>query len=171
MNRRESLKVLMAASGGLIALPAWADQWQKGDVATHPSTFSTDEQALLASTADTIIPQGAVLGALVVGVDKFLQKLFDDCYEPEVQQNIKEQLKKLDADAHATYGQPFPLCTQKQRETLLLKRSTSADKNEKDFFTLLKTETIRGFSTSRQVMVNILEYKTAPGHYYGCVNA
>ena len=171
MNRRESLKVLMAASGGLIALPAWAEQWRKTDVAAHPSTFSTDEQVLLASTADTIIPQGAVLGALVVGVDKFLQKLFDDCYEPEVQQNIKDQLRKLDADARTTYGQPFPGCTQKERETLLLKRSTSADKNEKDFFTLLKTETIRGFSTSRQVMVNILEYKTAPGHYYGCVNA
>ena len=45
-----------------------------------------------------------------------------------------------------------------------------SNKDEKDFFDLMKTETIRGFNTSQKVMENYLGYKIAPGHYYGCIN-
>jgi hypothetical protein len=51
----------------------------------------------------------------------------------------------------------------------VLKGLGSADKDTKDCFTLLKSETIRGFTTSQQVMEKYLNYKVAPGHYYGCV--
>ena len=34
----------------------------------------------------------------------------------------------------------------------------------------MKSETIRGFNTSQQVMEKYLHYKVAPGHYHGCVN-
>lgn len=170
MNRRESLKMLMAASGGLLALPAWAGQWHVDDLARHASSFAAAEQAMLAAVVDTILPQGVVVGGLSLGVDKFLQKLFDDCYEPAVQANIKTQLAKLDASASAKYGQPFSSCAQHEREALLMSLANATDVSEKEFFTLVKAETIRGFSTSREVMVNYLEYKTAPGHFYGCVD-
>ncbi|MBL0743944.1 gluconate 2-dehydrogenase subunit 3 family protein [Chryseolinea lacunae] len=170
MNRRESLKMLMAASGGLLALPAWAGQWHVDDLATHASSFVAAEQAMLAAVVDTILPQGVVVGGLSVGVDKFLQKLFDHCYDATVQANIKTQLAKLEASASAKYGQPFSACAQYEREALLMAFAHSADASEKEFFTLVKAETIRGFSTSREVMTNYLEYKTAPGHYYGCVD-
>ena len=45
----------------------------------------------------------------------------------------------------------------------------SKDKDEKDFFLLVKTETIRGFNTSQKVMEDYLGYKIAPGHYKGCI--
>jgi hypothetical protein len=51
-----------------------------------------------------------------------------------------------------------------------LKFSVSENKNEKDFFDLMKAETIRGFNTSREVMLKYLNYKIQPGHYYGCVD-
>jgi hypothetical protein len=51
-----------------------------------------------------------------------------------------------------------------------MKLADSSDKDEKDFFDLMKSETIRGYSTSREVMTNYLDYKVAPGHYYGCVD-
>ena len=34
----------------------------------------------------------------------------------------------------------------------------------------MKSETIRGFNTSREVMLQYLNYKIVPGHYYGCVD-
>jgi hypothetical protein len=160
----------MAASGGLIALPLWAGQWKLDDIIAHASSFTTDEQTLLASVADTILPAGNSIGALSVGVDKFLQKLFDNCYEKEVQDNIKAQLTSLDASAESTYGKSFITCDQKQREALLMKLSGSDSKAEKDFFDLVKSETIRGFNTSREVMTKYLNYKVAPGHYHGCVD-
>lgn len=170
MNRRTSLKKLLVASGSLIALPSWAQGWSINDMTTHRSTFSLSNQEVLASVADTIIPAGNSIGALSVGVDKFLQKLFDNCYEKEVQENIKAQLIALEASAKSAYGISFVSCDQTQRQTLLENLSISENKDEKDFFTLIKSETIRGFSTSREVMLQFLNYKILPGHFYGCVD-
>ena len=97
-----------------------------------------------------------------MGVDKFLQKLLDDCYEKPVQDNVKKQLAAL--------GKGFTSGTTRQRQESLTRMATSADKGEKDFFALMKSETIRGFNTSQQVMETFLQYKVAPGHYYGCVD-
>lgn len=157
------------------------------DKSKHFSSFSTAEQALLAGIVDTIIPAGAggvgagaagtgaagpaaaAIGALSVGADKYLQLLIDDCYEKPVQENVKKQLAAIDAAAKAAYGKEFAGCMQQQREGLVMKGLSSADKDEKDFFVLIKTETIRGFNTSQAVMEGYQHYKVAPGHYYGCV--
>jgi hypothetical protein len=168
MNRRLAIKNLMAVSGGMIALPAWAREWSAGGL-EHNSSFSATEQQLLTSVADTIIPAGNSIGAISVGVDKFLQKLIDDCYEKEIRDNVKKQLVALDAAAQSSHGKSFTASDQLQREALLLKWSASASKPEKDFFNLMKNETIRGFNTSKEVMTKYLKYQVAPGHYYGCV--
>lgn len=160
----------MAASGSLIALPSWARGWDVMDLLPQRSSFSFVEQDILSSVTDTIIPAGNSIGALTVGVDKFLQKLFDNCYEKNVQDNVKGQLIGLDGAANSAFGKPFPDCDQTQRQELLLKLSVSENKNEKDFFDLVKSETIRGFNTSKEVMLDYLKYKVVPGHYYGCVD-
>jgi Gluconate 2-dehydrogenase subunit 3 len=170
MNRRETLKQLLMASGGLIALPSWAMDWTIQDLAAYESNFSAAEQQVIASLADTIIPAGNSIGALSVGVEKFLQKLIENCYGKEVQDNVKEQLAALETAAQRVYGKSFIACDQSQRQELLLKLSTSENKNEKDFFNLMKSETIRGFNTSKEVMTRYLNYKVAPGHYHGCVD-
>jgi hypothetical protein len=175
MDRRNALKNIAIVSGGVITLPQWMVSCGISDSATHPTSFSNAEQKILASVADTIIPAGnpiaiGTIGALSVGVDKFLIKLIDDCYEKDVQDNVKLQLKNLDESAKATYKKPFPDITQNERENLLLKLSASQNKPEKDFFDLVKSETIRGFNTSQKVMTEYLGYKIAPGHYYGCVD-
>ena len=162
MNRRSALKNLTIASGTLITLPAWMISCGISAKNTHHSGFNTTEQKILASVADTIVPAGNAIGALAVGVDKYLQKLIDDCYETTVQDNVKKQLQTL-AD------KSFAESPQQQREKLLMALADSKDKNEKDFFDLLKTETIRGFNTSQKVMEDYLGYKIAPGHYNGCV--
>lgn len=160
----------MITSGALISLPSWAEGWTLDKLILGKSSFGVDEQELLKSVADTIIPAGNSIGAVTVGVDKFLQKLFQDCYEKDVQANIKDQLLKLDKNAQDVNGKGFAACDQQQRQELLLKFSSSDDKAEKDFFDLVKSETIRGFNTSKEVMLNYLKYKVVPGHYYGCVD-
>ena len=170
MDRRRAVKNMVIVYGGLISLPVWMQACGIADKPTHDSSFSPDEQKLLASVADTIIPPGTAIGALSVGVDKFLQKLIDDCYEKPVQDNVKKQLHTLDAAAQKNSGKSFASLSQKQREELLMKMAASSIKDEKDFFDLMKNETVRGFNTSQQVMEGYLNYKVAPGHYYGCVN-
>jgi len=140
------------------------------DKNTHNSSFSSDDQALLAAITDTIIPTVNGMGAVAMGVDKYLQKLLDDCYEKPAQDNFKKQLQALDAASKKTYKNSFASCTQQQCKAALLAFSTSKIKEEKDFFDLMKSETIHGFNTSQKVLVDFLDYKVAPGHYYGCVN-
>ena len=170
MDRRRALKNLAIASGGMITLPQWMVSCGVSDTNTYLSSFTSSEQNILASIADTIIPAGNSIGALSVGVDKFLQKLIDDCYEKEIQDNIKSQLKKIDDDARIAYKKSFTDCAQQEREELLRKFSTSSAKEEKEFFDLVKSETIRGFNTSQKVMKEYLGYQVAPGHFYGCVD-
>ncbi|HMH24804.1 MAG TPA: gluconate 2-dehydrogenase subunit 3 family protein [Puia sp.] len=211
MNRRSAVKNLVIASGGLITLPFWMEacntpgKEKDAKAGTHPSSFSPDEQDILAGATDAIIPAGKVgatssagvsatagspgaadsaaaasaqisagaagasIGALSVGVDKFLQKMIDDCYEQPVQDNVKKQLLALDASARKGYGHSFAASTLQQRQALLLKLQDSKNKEEKDFFELIKSETIRGFNTSQKVMEEYYHYKVAPGHYYGCI--
>jgi hypothetical protein len=170
MNRRKALNNLAIATAGLIVLPQWMISCGISETDTHSTSFSKTEQNTLASIADTIIPAANSIGALSVETDKYLQKLIDDCLEKEVKENVKIQLKVVEKNAEKQHGKSFTDCTQKQREELLLKFSTSENKQEKDFFNLIKTETIRGFNTSQKVMKEYLGYKVAPGHYYGCVN-
>ena len=170
MDRRKAIKNIALVSGGLITLPQWMVSCGISETTIHQTSFSLVEQKILASITDTIIPAGNSIGALSVGVDKFLQKLIDDCYEKDAQDNIKTQLKALEVSARSSHKSSFADCTQQQREALLLKLSNSVNKGEKDFFDLLKSETIRGFNTSQQVMQDYLGYKVAPGHYYGCVD-
>jgi len=170
MDRRNALKQIVIATGGLITLPQWMISCGISDSNVHATSFSSDEQRLLAGVADTIIPAGNSLGALSVGVDKYLQKLIDDCYDKDVQDNVKLQLQGLEKSAKTKLKKPFVDCSQLQRQELLLLLSSSNVKADKDFFTLIKSETIRGFNTSQKVMQDYLNYKVAPGHYYGCVD-
>lgn len=170
MNRRTTLKNLLIASGGLITLPSWAQHWSAEELTTLPSSFATADQQLLSAVADTILPAGNSIGALSVGVDKFLEKLIANCYEHDVQENVKTQLSALDNNAKTAYGNSFTSCDQTQRQSLLQKLEASENEKEKEFFKLIKSETIRGFNTSREVMLKYLNYKILPGHYYGCVD-
>ena len=169
MKRRNAIKNIIITSGGLITLPFWMGCGDNDAPATHSTSFTTDEQKTLAAVADTIIPAGTAIGAIAVGVDKFLQKLIDDCHPKEVQENVKTQLKGLETAAQSAHSKSFDGCTQAEREALLLKLSASANAPEKDFFNLIRSETIRGFNTSKEVLEK-LNYKVAPGHYYGCVD-
>ncbi|MEO5979404.1 MAG: gluconate 2-dehydrogenase subunit 3 family protein [Chryseolinea sp.] len=170
MDRRTSLRTLAAATVSLVALPSWANAWTANNIAASPAFLSVGQQEILASITDTIIPEGNSIGALSVGVDKFVQRLLENCYETNVQENVKKQLAALDAAAVSAGQTTFVTADQTSRMNLLLKFAASQVTEEKDFFDLMKAETIRGFNTSKEVMMGHLKYKMVPGHYYGCVD-
>jgi hypothetical protein len=172
MNRRDVVVNLLAVSGSLISLPFWMTACRMSDRGEHATSFTAEEQSTLAAIVDAIIPagkNGGEPGALLVGVDKYLQKLIDDCYEPVAREGVKKQLHAVEAAAKAAHGGVFGQASMMDRQGILQKFGGSADKEEQDFFSTIKRETIKGFNTSREVMVNYLHYQIAPGHYYGRV--
>lgn len=172
MNRRDAVFNMLAVSGTLISLPFWMTACRMSDGGGHVTSFTAEEQSTLAALVDTIIPagkNGKEPGALSVGVDKYLQKLFDDCYEPAAREEVKKQLHAVEAATKAAFGGSFGQASMMDRQGILQKFAGSADKDEKEFFSTIKRETIKGFNTSQEVMVNYLNYKIAPGHYFGRV--
>lgn len=173
MNRRNTIKGLAAGTIGILVFGYWVKCSNIFDKTTNtiPTTiFSNNEQSTLSAIVDTIIPKGNDIGALDVGTDKFLEKLFEKCYESDIQDNIKTQLVAVDTSAKNKYSKLFSECSQEEREELLLTLSISENEDEKKFFDLIKAQTIRGFKTTKEVMLGYLNYEIAPGRYNGCVD-
>lgn len=168
IERRTLLKSL-AVGAGAITLPGWAYGWQVGQF--KPSCrFTIEESKLLRSVADTFIPDGLnEPGALSLGVDKFLDRLFADCYDLDELTKIRKGLNDLDAYAMKTYRKGFSECNQGQRKSILLAFSSPSEKEKAWLYNTLRQETIRGYTTSEYVMVNYYDYVMAPGFFDGCV--
>ena len=169
MKRRDAIKTLMLASGGALALPSWAMNWSSKDVPDFDGIFSEVELKLISSIADTIIPTNGEIGALSVEVDKFLAGLISECYDQDFQNDIKKHLKALEQSSQGKYNRSFAECSQDEREPMLLKLE-AGNENEEAFFDFMKSQTIRGFETSKEVMVEYHDYVMMPGFYDGDVD-
>src|SRR5689334_10987942 len=107
MNRRSAVKNLLVSAGTVITFPSWVLSAGFADQPVYNTSYTPQEQAILASVCDTIIPAGNAVGALSVGVDKYLQKLFDDCYEPAINEEVKNQLIALQSSSKMASGKLF----------------------------------------------------------------
>ncbi|MEB2775943.1 gluconate 2-dehydrogenase subunit 3 family protein [Algoriphagus sp. D3-2-R+10] len=173
MNRRNSIKILGGTAVGIagLALADW--KWQLLDGFNHEGFFTVKEEKLISSIADIIIPAGIPaktrtpdskpIGALSTGTDVYLMKLFEHCYEKEDQEKIKLQLAALN-------DRGFVKASKEEREAMLLALNSSEKEDEREFFDLMKSQTITGFTTVKEVMVDYRNYKVAPGYYHGCAD-
>ena len=162
------------AVGGFISLPTWASGWNATTVPPTYRILSSQQDELLAAVVDTIIPATTIAGenspgARTLGVHQFLQKMVNDCYEPNAQQTLTKGLTTTDALAQQTYNQPFSKCDTPQRIAVLNQISKAEDPAQSGFYQLVKGLTIRGYMSSEYVMTNLTHYQMIPGHYYGCV--
>lgn len=180
MDRRKSLKIIGGSAIGIagLALADW--KWQLVDQLTHKGFFTYQEEKLISTIVDTLIPEGLPpilpnpeakpIGGLSTGTDKFLYRLFEHCYEKETQELIKKQLVNLNKMGEMEFGKPFTELSQEEREKLLISLENSEIEEEVDFFKLMKSQTIMGFTTVKEVMEDYRGYKVAPGYFNGCVD-
>lgn len=166
MERRNFTKLLVAASVIAGPLPSWAISWRSNALFTKNNVFTNSEIEILTTIVNAILPPVKGTGGLSVGVDKFLVKLFSDCYEKETHLLIKSGLAKLDNQAITLHTKPYSQTPPAHSLALFIgfNNEIVADKN---FYNLIKNESIRGFNTSEKVMVDYAGYKVAPGHFDG----
>src|SRR5690606_30023760 len=120
MNRRESIRTLMAASAGLIALPLWAEGWVAERLPTRLSDCTITDQVSPVARAVTTTYAGDSMGALLVGVDYLLVALFGICYPVDGQFMLKKQRGALDAGSRIMHGTDFVACVPDLLPALLL---------------------------------------------------
>ena len=171
MRRRVALRNIALSVGGLIALPAWANNWHQESVQLTQPFLSPRQEKLLTTVVDTILPVTDTPGAKDLNVHGFVQKMLADCYEKEVQDNFRQGLDTLDSLAKQTFNKSFGASDTTQRIELLKMMELATDANQKEFFTLVKKLTVQGYTTSEYYLTKHTNYNMIPGHFYGCVPA
>lgn len=173
MDRRKSLKIIGGSVAGIAGLAFVDWKFQIIDRITHTGFFSFDEETLISAIADTFIPAGLPpkvpstdakpIGALSTGTDQFLIKYFEFCVEKADQDLIKSQLKFLKKSGFEDFSQV-------EREKALIDLKNSEVEEEKKFYVLMRSNTVMGFTTVKEVMADYRGYQVAPGFYHGCVD-
>jgi hypothetical protein len=168
MKRRTAVKSLSLAVAGLITLPGWANGWNAATLG-QASSLPKSEEMLLAEIVETIIPETETPGAKSLQVHQFVLRMIQDCYGEPAQVILKDGLITIDQVANGAFTKNFTDLDATQRTAVLAHLQASAEPATKQFIGMVKNLTIQGYLNSEYVLVNIMEYKMAPGFYHGCV--
>lgn len=147
----------------LPVLPSWSMSWIKSDLPPYQSIFTPSETQALRWLVNHLLPPVEKVGGLDLGVDSFLEKLFSDCYEKDIQEIIRKNLALIASEVPQNgtdklEGEPL----QQVLDFI------SGEEAGAQFYTLFKNEAIRGFTSSKLVMEKYYGYLIAPGYYHGC---
>jgi len=169
VERRSALITLAGAVSGLVSLPAWASGWSAKTIRPNRDLLSAGQSDLLADIAETIIPTTDTPGAKALNVHQFIQKIVADCSDKATQDTFTKGLVLVDELAQKSFGKLFSDGDATQRTVLLTQLSQSTETAQKDFYSMVKNLTIRGYLNSEYVMTNLTHFEFIPGRYYGCV--
>ncbi|NBB76491.1 MAG: gluconate 2-dehydrogenase subunit 3 family protein, partial [Bacteroidetes bacterium] len=122
-------------------------------------------------------------GALDVNVDMFIDLLFEKSYDEEAQQQVRNELDQLNAEAEQNYGAPFADLNPEDRKQFLLDQEKVSGTFRKSvwgtavgdqddppaFYKSLKSMTLWAYFSSEKVGEEVLVYDPIPGIYRGCI--
>ena len=168
MKRRAAVKNLSIAVAGLVTLPAWANGWNTASLG-QVTTLPLADEDLLAEIVETIIPETDTPGAKTLKVHQFAQRMIRDCYGEIAQANLQQGLITINEIAKGAFQKQFINLDAGQRTAVLMHMQQSDDAAAKGFVKMVKGLTIQGYMNSEFVLMNLMDYKMAPGFYHGCV--
>src|SRR4051795_5824310 len=121
MNRRELLKLIVAATGGVVIggdfLLTGCNNPESNKT---PLAFSEENISFLDEVAETILPQTSTAGAKAAGVGRFMTVMVNDCYTKDDQEIFHKGLTTLDDACNKMNGHDFMKATPEQRKQLLI---------------------------------------------------
>lgn len=175
MKRRKVLSVLLWSIGGAIAVPGVMLTGCKLD---KKGSLTSEDIPLLDEIGDTILPATASSpGAKAAKIGTFLKVYVTDCYNETDRRIFIEGLDKLNELSRKQYKAEFLKLTAAQKHDLLIaidKEARSYKKSKKKnapdhYFTMMKRDTLFGYSSSKEGATKGLRYIQTPGHYSGNV--
>lgn len=95
IDRRTLLKQLGLFTGGMMILPACNFDSRKVSIALNNLNITVAQEDLMKQLVDTLIPNGELLGAQALEVDKFVWVMADDCLKEEQQLRFTAGLSKF----------------------------------------------------------------------------
>ncbi|HKB45707.1 MAG TPA: gluconate 2-dehydrogenase subunit 3 family protein [Chitinophagaceae bacterium] len=195
MNRRELLKLIAAATGGVVIGGEFLLSGCKNPE-SNPFEFTEENISFLDEVAETILPQTNTAGAKAAGVGRFMTVMVNDCYKKEDQEIFHKGINSLEDACKKMHGHGFMKATPEERKALLIsvdketkeyiKKKTDFDNDQKEkekeaqekgttdfkkqtmsthYFQQLKQLAIFGYFTSEKGRKEGLRYTPVPGKY------
>ena len=122
MNRRELLKMVAAATGGVVIGGEFFLAGCKNPEAGvgESATFTESDIAFLDEVAETILPKTNTPGAKDAKVGAYMAVFVADCYEEKHQKAFREGMKKLNDACEKMHSHGFMKASPEHRKELLV---------------------------------------------------
>jgi hypothetical protein len=183
MNRRELLKLVAAATGGVVIGGEFLLSGCKNPEGSLSMEFTEENIAFLDEVAETILPQTSTAGAKAAGVGRFIPVWVNDCYTKEDQDIFHKGMNTLNEACKKMHGHGFMKATPEERKSLLIEIDKDAKENVKKqneqrnlpkadrqkipnhYFQQMKQLTIMGYFGSEKGRKEGLRFNPVPGKF------
>jgi hypothetical protein len=176
MQRRTALKQLGLIAGAAIILPHCTSKEAatEATIKLNKLQVSGQQENLLATMADALIPKTDTPGAKELNIHQFVLRMMDDCFDADAQKKFMAGLTQAQqAIAHKT-GKEAEECTPAEWQAFFqdieagkIAAPAQGEDNLKAFYEPFRQLSIRGYLGSEYVMTNVFGYKMIPGKFTG----
>jgi hypothetical protein len=176
MTRREALRsagvllgVIALTSGGL--LTACGKEPRSAGTPLRPMALSDDDERLLTSIADTILPDTpASPGAQAAGAGAIINLFLTDVYDATARARITEGLSAIRTRCTTECGGDFETLPAERRTALLTSIDAAArTTGDAHWFHLMHELSVKAYFASEMGMTKALRYVHEPKRFTGCV--
>ena len=179
MDRREALRVLGAATAApLISRDLYAlgnDARARWRARPGFRVLDAQQQLLVQTLTEMIIPATDTPGATGAGVDQFIDVMLADWYDPADRQAFLDGLADVDGRSKAATGKAFTDAAAAPQTALLTalddelaRLRATHQKLDKNFWRNLKWLTLTGYYTSQVGFEQELHARIIPGSFDPC---
>jgi hypothetical protein len=175
VNRRDALKGISLLLGSAIT-PSVAHAMLTGYrpplAGQTPRTLTTQQNELVATLTELIIPATDTPGARAARVDAFIDGLLTDIFTSQERTRFLGGLADVDARARGAHNTAFLGCTPNQQIAILAGLEAEGERavdGPRPFFQWLKELTLVGYYTSEIGASQELSYVHVAGAYDGNV--
>ena len=171
VSRRTVLKQMAITSAGLLLIPSCMQDKSKASILVKNFNINTDQEAMLAELAETIIRKTSTPGAKDISAHLFVLKMMDDCRSKEDHEKFVRGLESFEKFTKEKNGKSFLKSSMEERQSIL--EAMEKNKDQKDdagfFYSSMKRYTIQAYSTSEFYLTKVQVYELVPSRWHGCV--
>jgi hypothetical protein len=170
MNRRSAIRYFIIVGAGAVLLPTCKPSPKKIS-AYNNITIDEDQEALLASIAETVIPDTNTPGAKGISAHLFALQMLNDCYEQKDRDRFLKGMQQFSEDVQKNYKRSFTECREDERKKIIAAINSQKDPTNDAayFYNTLKGLTLEAYTTSKYYLTNVQEYKLVPGKFKSSV--
>jgi len=172
MERRIAIRNFLILSAGVGLLPSCHNEERQSTITLKNFQITRDQERLLASMAETLIPTTDSPGAREIAAHSFVLTMVDDCFTKKAREQFIRGLDEFSDFTKKRLGKKFYEADQPKKESLFNEFETKKLIPGSDmafFYTTVKRLSLQAYMSSKYYLTQVQKYQLIPGPFHGCV--